>query len=123
MTYQDSSIQEKGRQGQNLTDLPVKCQEGLTEPCDGLGSGITMSTNKTMKHCSFKKSWQDKTRIHKPSFALNIIAKRRLCRFPLFTGKCLFIIWAQLFKSRLALNPGLKLIQVSFSCFQKHFLG
>lgn len=67
MTYQDSSIQEKGRQEQNLTDLPVKCQEGLTEPCDGLWSGITTSTNKTIKYCSFKKSWQDKTRIHKPS--------------------------------------------------------
>ena len=41
MTYQDSSIQEKGLQELNLTDLPVKCQEGLTEPCDGHGSAIT----------------------------------------------------------------------------------
>ena len=31
--------------------------------------------------------------------------------------------WAQLFEGRLALNPGLNLTQVSFSCVQKHFLG
>ena len=31
--------------------------------------------------------------------------------------------WAQLFKSRLAFNPGLNLTLVSFSCVQKHFLG
>ena len=31
--------------------------------------------------------------------------------------------WAQLFKGRLALNPGLNLTRVSFSCVQKHFLG
>ena len=31
--------------------------------------------------------------------------------------------WAQLFEGRLALNPGLNLNRVSFSCFQKHFLG
>ena len=30
--------------------------------------------------------------------------------------------WAQLFKGRLALNPGLNLTLVSFSCVQKHFL-
>ena len=32
-------------------------------------------------------------------------------------------IWAQLFEDRLALNPGLNLTLVSFSCVQKHFLG
>ena len=32
------------------------------------------------------------------------------------------ISWAQLFEGRLALNPGLNLTQVSFSCVQKHFL-
>ena len=32
-------------------------------------------------------------------------------------------IRAQLFEGRLALNPGLKLTLVPFSCFQKHFLG
>ena len=30
---------------------------------------------------------------------------------------------AQLFEGRLALNPGLNLTLVSFSCVQKHFLG
>ena len=30
---------------------------------------------------------------------------------------------AQLFEGRLALNPGLNLTWVSFSCVQKHFLG
>ena len=30
---------------------------------------------------------------------------------------------AQLFEGRLALNPGLNLTRVSFSCVQKHFLG
>ena len=30
---------------------------------------------------------------------------------------------AQLFEGRLALNPGLNLTQVSFSCVQKHLLG
>ena len=29
----------------------------------------------------------------------------------------------QLFERRLALNPGLNLNQVYFSCFHKHFLG
>ena len=29
--------------------------------------------------------------------------------------------WAQLFEGRLALNPGLNLTRVSFSCVQKHF--
>ena len=33
------------------------------------------------------------------------------------------IAWAQLFEGRLALNPGLNLTRVSFSCVQKHFLG
>ena len=32
-------------------------------------------------------------------------------------------IRAQLFEGRLALNPGLKLTLVPFSCFQKHLLG
>ena len=31
--------------------------------------------------------------------------------------------WAELFEGQLALNPGLKLTRVSFSCIQKHFLG
>ena len=31
--------------------------------------------------------------------------------------------WAQLFEDGLALNPGLNLTWVSFSCVQKHFLG
>jgi len=31
--------------------------------------------------------------------------------------------WAQLFEGRLALNPGLNLTRVSFSCVQKLFLG
>ena len=31
--------------------------------------------------------------------------------------------WTQLFDGRLALNPGLNLTLVSFSCVQKHFLG
>ena len=30
---------------------------------------------------------------------------------------------ARLFEGRLALNPGLNLTRVSFSCVQKHFLG
>ena len=30
--------------------------------------------------------------------------------------------WAQLFEGRLALNPGLNLTRVSFSCVHKHFL-
>ena len=30
---------------------------------------------------------------------------------------------AQLFEGRLALNPGLNLTRISFSCVQKHFLG
>ena len=30
---------------------------------------------------------------------------------------------AQLLKGRLALNPGLNLTRVSFSCVEKHFLG
>ena len=30
--------------------------------------------------------------------------------------------WAQLFKGQLALNPGLNLKRVFFSCVQKHFL-
>ena len=30
---------------------------------------------------------------------------------------------AQLFEGRLALNPGLNLIRLSFSCVQKYFLG
>ena len=30
---------------------------------------------------------------------------------------------AQLLEGRLALNPGLNLIRVSFSCVQKYFLG
>ena len=30
---------------------------------------------------------------------------------------------AQLFEGGLALNPGLNLTRVSFSCVQKHFLG
>ena len=30
---------------------------------------------------------------------------------------------AQLFEGRIALNPGLNLTWVSFSCVQKHFLG
>ena len=34
-----------------------------------------------------------------------------------------WITRAQLFEGRLALNPGLKLTQVSFSCVQKHFVG
>ena len=33
------------------------------------------------------------------------------------------VIWAQLFESRLALNPGLNLTRVSFSGVQKHFVG
>ena len=33
------------------------------------------------------------------------------------------VIWAQLFESRLALNPGLNLTRVSRSCVLKHFLG
>ena len=47
-------------------------------------------------------------------------------RFPMSRApKCYngFFIRAQLFEGRLALNPGLKLTPVSFSCFQKHFLG
>ena len=35
---------------------------------------------------------------------------------------CKIIIRTELFELRLALNPGLKLTQVSFSCVQKHFL-
>ena len=35
----------------------------------------------------------------------------------------LLIFWAQLFEGRLALNPGLNLTLVSFSCVQKQFLG
>ena len=31
--------------------------------------------------------------------------------------------WAQLFEGRLALNLGLKLTLISFSCVQKHFPG
>ena len=31
--------------------------------------------------------------------------------------------WAQLFEGQLALNLGLKLTLISFSCVQKHFLG
>ena len=31
--------------------------------------------------------------------------------------------WAQLFEGWLALNPGLNLTRVSFSCVPKHFLG
>ena len=37
-------------------------------------------------------------------------------------GKCSTIWRAQLLEGRLALNPGLNLTQVSFSCVQKHFL-
>ena len=47
-------------------------------------------------------------------------------RFPMSRApKCYngFFIRAQLFEDRLALNPGLKLSLVPFSCFQKHFLG
>ena len=33
------------------------------------------------------------------------------------------ISWAQLLEGGLALNPGLNLTRVSFSCVQKHFLG
>ena len=33
-----------------------------------------------------------------------------------------FNTWAQLFEGGLALNPGLNLTMVSFSCVQKHFL-
>ena len=36
--------------------------------------------------------------------------------------KITLIYRAQLFEGRLALNPGLKLTPVSFSCVQKHFL-
>ena len=36
--------------------------------------------------------------------------------------KLKIVIRAQLFEGRLALNPGLNLTQVSFSCVQKHFL-
>ena len=32
-------------------------------------------------------------------------------------------LWAQLFEGRLSLNPGLNLTLISFSSFQKHFLG
>ena len=35
----------------------------------------------------------------------------------------LIIFWAQLFEGGLALNPGLNLTLVSFSCVQKQFLG
>ena len=37
--------------------------------------------------------------------------------------KIVLTIWAQLFEGRLALNAGLNLTRVSFSCVQKHFLG
>ena len=50
-----------------------------------------------------------------------------------WTSELLFVIsfvmhsaqkcWAQLFEGRLALNPGLNLTRVSFSCVLKHFLG
>ena len=35
----------------------------------------------------------------------------------------LFSFRAQLFEGRLAINSGLNLTRVSFSCVQKHFLG
>ena len=38
------------------------------------------------------------------------------------TCTCVMATWAQLFKGRLALNLGLNLTWVSFSCVQKHFL-
>ena len=45
-------------------------------------------------------------------------------RAQFFNSKLLEILaWAQLFEGRLALNPGLNLTRVSFSCVQKHFLG
>ena len=34
-----------------------------------------------------------------------------------------FVLRAQMFEGRLALNPGLNLTRVSLSCVQKHFLG
>ena len=37
--------------------------------------------------------------------------------------KIVLTIRAQLFEGRLALNAGLNLTRVSFSCVQKHFLG
>ena len=45
-------------------------------------------------------------------------------RAQFFNSKLLEILaWAQLFEGRLALNLGLNLTRVSFSCVQKHFLG
>ena len=41
----------------------------------------------------------------------------------IFVFQALLASRAQLFEGRLALNPGLTLTLVSFSCAQKHFLG
>ena len=41
----------------------------------------------------------------------------------IFVFQALLASRAQLFEGRLALNPGLILTLVSFSCAQKHFLG
>ena len=41
----------------------------------------------------------------------------------IFVFQALLASRAQLFEGRLALNPGLNLTLVSFSCAQKHFLG
>ena len=57
-------------------------------------------------------------------------AKGLTCCNPLMVRKLHYSVWEvhlnfndQLFKGRLALNPGLNLTTVSFSSVQKHFLG
>ena len=59
----------------------------------------------------------------KRTFCNGIIQIRVIENTYFFSYHSVVLLWTQLFEGRLALNLGLNLTLVSFSCAQKHFLG